>query len=98
MPRAQKFLKKCSTYFFILTENSFQLCGSNYLQTHGTAMGTKMAVAFANICMVRLENQRVTNWFFGKGIDLELGINKSRPVDILSSINSYQARLPRKLN
>ena len=29
-------------------ENSFQFCVKNYLQTHGTAMGTKMAVAFAN--------------------------------------------------
>ena len=44
--------------FFYINRNSFQLCGSNYLQTHGTAMGTKMAVAFANIFMVRLENQR----------------------------------------
>ena len=33
----------------ILQENSFQFCGKNYLQTHGTAMGTKMTVAFANI-------------------------------------------------
>ena len=35
----------------ILQENSFQFTGKNYLQTHGTAMGTKMAVAFANIFM-----------------------------------------------
>ena len=33
----------------ILNENSFQFDGENYLQTHGTAMGTKMAVSFANI-------------------------------------------------
>jgi len=32
----------------ILQENSFQFCGKNYLQTHETAMGNKMAVAFAN--------------------------------------------------
>ena len=43
--------------FFILTENSLQLCGSNYLRTHGTAMGTKMAVAFANIFMAGIERQ-----------------------------------------
>ena len=30
----------------ILNENSFQLNGENYLQTHGTAMVTKMAVSF----------------------------------------------------
>ena len=45
----------------ILNENSFQFCGSNYLQTHGTAMGTKMAVAFANIFMARLETQILSN-------------------------------------
>ena len=40
--------------YLIFKENSFQFCSSNYLQTHGTAMGTKMAVAFANIL---IENQ-----------------------------------------
>jgi len=39
----------------ILEENSFQFNGKNYLQIHGTAMGTKMAVAFANIFMADIE-------------------------------------------
>ena len=39
----------------ILKENSFQFNGENYLQTNGTAMGTKMAVAFANIFMAEFE-------------------------------------------
>ena len=39
----------------ILKENSFQLNGRHYLQTHGTAMGTKRAVAFANIFMSAVE-------------------------------------------
>ena len=33
----------------VLWENSFQFVGQNYFQVQGTAMGTKMAVAFANI-------------------------------------------------
>ena len=33
---------------WVETENAFQFCSSNYLQTHGTAMGTKIAVGFAN--------------------------------------------------
>ena len=33
----------------IFQENSFQFVRNCHLQTHGTAMGTKMAVAFANI-------------------------------------------------
>ena len=41
----------------ILQENLFQFNKWNYLQTHGTAIGTKMAVAFANIYMGEMENQ-----------------------------------------
>ena len=43
----------------ILKENSFQFNGENYLQTHGTAMGTKMAVAFANIFMAEFETKNL---------------------------------------
>ena len=39
----------------ILKENSFQFNRRHYLQTHGTAMGTKIAVAFANIFMAKIE-------------------------------------------
>ena len=41
----------------ILKENSFQFNGKHYLQTHGTAMGTKtvIVVSFANIFMVHIE-------------------------------------------
>ena len=38
----------------ILKENSFHFNGKN-LQTHRTAMGTKMAVSFANIFMAEVE-------------------------------------------
>ena len=38
----------------ILKENSFQFNGKNYLQVHGTTMGTKMAVA---IFMAKIETQ-----------------------------------------
>ena len=44
----------------ILQENSFQFIGNNYLQTHGTAMGTKMAVAFANIFMADIETKMIS--------------------------------------
>ena len=43
----------------ILKENSFQFNGENYLQTHGTALGTKMAVAFANIFMAEFETKLI---------------------------------------
>lgn len=45
----------------ILQENLFQFMINkwNYLQTQGTAMGTKMAIAFANIFMGGIEKQIV---------------------------------------
>ena len=38
-----------------LQDNPFQFNGKDYLQTHGTAMGTKMVVAFANIFMAKIQ-------------------------------------------
>ena len=48
----------------ILQENSFQFNGKNYLQTHGTAMGTKMAVAFSNIFMNKVETEILSQSLF----------------------------------
>ena len=39
----------------ILQENSFQFNGKDFLQTHGTALGTKTAVSFPNIFMAKIE-------------------------------------------
>ena len=44
----------------ILAENSFQFNGKNYVQIHGTAMDTKMAVAFANIFMAKVTREEIT--------------------------------------
>ena len=41
----------------ILKENSFKFNDKHFLQTHGIAMGTKMAVAFAVIFMAHIERQ-----------------------------------------
>ena len=41
----------------ILRKNSFQFVGKNYVQGQGTAMGTKMAVEFANIFMSAIETE-----------------------------------------
>ena len=54
-PIPTQYLKRALE--LILQENSFQFTGKNYLQTHGTAMGTKMAVSFANIFMGKVESQ-----------------------------------------
>ena len=52
-PIPRRFLREMLG--LILNENSFQFNGENYLKTHGTAMGTKMAVSFANIFMAKIE-------------------------------------------
>ena len=36
----------------ILTKNTFTFAGQHYLQTHGTAMGTRMAPSYANLFML----------------------------------------------
>ena len=53
LPIPTKFLRQMLC--LILKENSFQFNWPHYLQTHGTAMGTKMAVAFANVFMAKIE-------------------------------------------
>ena len=45
------------TLRLILQENSFQFKEKNYLQMYGTAIGTKMTVAFANIFMSKVETE-----------------------------------------
>ena len=39
------------------TTKQFQFHGRNYLQQHGTEMGTKVAVAFANIFIAKIESK-----------------------------------------
>ena len=48
----------------IFKENSFQFNGKHYLQTHGTAMGTKTAVSFANIFMAHIETTILSRTVF----------------------------------
>ena len=53
-PIATNFLREMLS---LILKNSFQFNGKDYLQTHGTAMGTKLAVAFANIFMASIEKE-----------------------------------------
>ena len=45
----------------ILEENSFKFKDKHYLQTHGIAMGTKMAVAFSIIFMADREKKLLSD-------------------------------------
>ena len=48
----------------IINENSFQFNGKSHLQTHGSAMETKMAVSFANIFMAAIETESINRGHF----------------------------------
>ena len=54
-PVSTRFLSEMLS--MILLEISFQFNEKDYLQNHGTAMGTKMAVAFTNIFMAKIEKE-----------------------------------------
>ena len=55
-PTNQSILKLLK---MVLTMNNFQFNGKNYLQTNGTAMGTRVAPTYANIFMSHFEQQHV---------------------------------------
>ena len=64
----------CSLISFILTHNNFVFDDHDYLQTSGTAMGTKMALCFANTFMASIElifidSSPLTPLFFVRFID-----------------------------
>ena len=46
----------------VLRRNNFQFNGQNYLQIQGCAMGTKLAVGYANNAMGSFEDQFVYTW------------------------------------
>ena len=46
---------------FILTHNYFEFNDKSYIQTHGTAMGTKMDPTYANIFMCNFEKYLLDN-------------------------------------
>ena len=45
----------------VLKNNNFEFNGSHYLQSLGTAIGTKMAPSYANLFMDRLERQLISD-------------------------------------
>ena len=51
----------CDLIRIILTMNNFCFNDNHYLQTHGTAMGTKMAPSFANLFLGYFETNALNN-------------------------------------
>ena len=50
--------------WLIVEENSFHFNEKHYLQTHGTAVGTKTTVSFANIFMAYIETTTLSRTVF----------------------------------
>ena len=62
----------------ILMENSFKFHDKYFLQTHGMAMGTKMAAAFVVIFMAHIEKnnyQQLANKNLPSGRDTSMALN-----------------------
>ena len=98
-PIATNFLREMLS--LILKENSFQLNGKDYLQTHGAAMGTKMAVAFANIFMASIEkeilkqsvNKPLTRKRFFEDVFCLWETNKEEIEHFIEQANSYHSTI-----
>ena len=50
----------CNLIRMILTMNNFCFNGKHYLQTHGTAMGTRMAPSYANLFLAKFETDALS--------------------------------------
>ena len=98
-PIATNFLREMLS--LILKEKSFQFNGKDYLQTHRTAMGTKMAVAFANIFMTSTEkeilrqnvNKPLTWKRFIDDIFCLWDTNKEKIEHFIEQANSYHSTI-----
>ena len=50
----------CDLIRMILTMNNFTFNDKNYLQIHGTAMGTRMAPSYANLFLAKFETDALS--------------------------------------
>ena len=82
-----------------------QFNGKDYLQTHGTAMGTKMAVALANIFMAKIEKEILRQSdtkpiFWKRFIDDVISmwnIRRDKIEDFLLEANSFHPTIKSRL-
>ena len=51
----------CDLIRMILTMNSFEFNNTFYIQTHGTAMGTRMAPSYANLFLAKFETDALSH-------------------------------------
>ena len=51
----------CDLIRMILTMNSFEFNNTFYIQTHGTVMGTRMALSYANLFLAKFEIDALTH-------------------------------------
>ena len=85
----------------VLKCNNFEFNGQHYLQVQGTAMGTKMAPAYANIFMGRLEKQllmsvtlRPFSWLrFIDDIDMKWLHGRDNLDTFLQEANSFHSTI-----
>ncbi|XP_033122020.1 uncharacterized protein LOC117121033 [Anneissia japonica] len=83
----------CSIIEFILKHNNFMFNEKHFLQTKGTAMGTRMAPSYANIFMADLEDRILSNYhlkptFYTRYID-DIFLIWEHGLDSLKQFETY---------
>ena len=73
----------CDLIRMILTMNSFEFNNTFYIQTHGTAMETRMASSYANLFVAKFETDTLTNaplqpQTWGRFINDDLDLHRRR--------------------
>ena len=88
-PIATNFLREMLS--LILKESSFQFNGKDYLQTHGTAMGTKMAVSIEKEILRQSVYKPLTWKRFIDDVFRLWDTNKEEIEHFIEQANSYHA-------
>lgn len=85
----------CDLLSLVLTHNVLQVNGQDYVQVHGTAMGTSVAVAYANLFMFAVEDPMVSSLLKSGRVllyrryvdDLFVVLRGMRPTDFTTNFN-----------
>ena len=91
----------CDLMCMILTMNNFEFDSSHLIQLHGTAMGTRMAPAYANLFMGDLEEKLLAQfslkpylwWRYIDDIVMVWTHGEDKLEDFINHINSLQSTI-----
>ena len=91
----------CDLMHMILTINNFEFDNNHFIQLHGTAMGTRMASAYANLFMGDLEEKLLAQfplkpylwWRYIDDIFMVWTHGEDKLEDFINHINSFHSTI-----